>query len=399
MNLSLKDSVRNLWNSPLRTLTCIACMAIGIACVTLVFGLNLGYVQALNKQFGTISGQVITLSINNDQDSSNSFQYRDLLTAVQRTKSAWRPSIEGTLGSKYQQVSNNQRSTTCSLIAVEHRYVLHKHIELSSGRFLTETDAISGARVAILGSKITETLFKNSNPIGKEIFIGPEKFRVVGVLKPSRSINYLGNREVIIPFASALQIDKETAASTAKVVFQILGDSKDSQKVSLQLIKFHLQQITGIRNKLKVSTGEDVLIWAKQLAQTQTLIFGAVAAIIVVVAGIAIMNIYFIGVIQRTSEIGIRISVGATKFEILKMLIRESTITAIIGILFGIPIAIWVGNMIGNFTDSLAAPIFSFQHFVYVSMGSIFVALLFTIAPAISASKKNPIVAINTVGV
>ncbi len=399
MSLALRDTWSGLVNSPLRTCICILCVSLGVASVNLVFAMNHGYLLALTSKLGVTTGEIVTVALSAKNEPGNSARFADVHQAVLATPGALWPSVESGMSPAYQLARYQKRTFTGAIVATDVRYATHNKVAVRRGRFLSEADSARKAQVAVLGAKTASQLFQADDPVGKTIFLGSEQFKVIGVLETVAAVGYLGNRELIIPFPTAMQLDPKGAEASAKVVFQVREKSAAAIDATMNAVKARLQRAVGKPTKLRVGTAEATLLWARQQASSQSTVLSLVAFIIVIVAGIAIMNVYYVSVAQRTSEIGIRIAVGASRYQIGAMVLRDVAMTAVLGAFAGCALAYLAGALIPALTAMFASPVFIWQHGVMTGVGAIFIALLFTLFPAWNAARMDPIAAINSVGV
>jgi putative ABC transport system permease protein len=273
-------------------------------------------------------------------------------------------------------------------------------IDLDSGLFFTESDMERGARVAVIGSEIAETLFVNTNPIGEQLRVNNIIFTVIGVTKSEGG--WMGtDNSIIIPFTTFEQTLSQTRTSRGEHVVSTISLTVTNEDRTDAVI----EEITSLlrnRHRLTVGTGDDFTIQSMQeiveameeTSQTLTLLLGAIAAIALLVGGIGVMNIMLVSVLERTREIGIRKALGARESDIwVQFLIEAATLTlagGIIGVIIGWVASILINNS-GFMTTLVSADIVIMA--VSVSIG---IGLFFGFYPAWNASRLNPIEALRS---
>src|SRR5262245_49388453 len=199
------------------------------------------------------------------------------------------------------------------------------------GHFISHLDDRTARRVCILGEQVRRELFGTADPLGQEVRIGEEPFRVVGVMGRKNvkeggtrvlSVRNL-NRDVYIPIGTALKrfTDPDDPDVIDEIAVQV---TSDAQVVPMS---------RGIRRILDISHREaadyQIVIPAELLAQAQrtqrifNVVMGSIAALSLLVGGIGIMNIMLATVTERTREIGIRRAVGASERDILSQFLNE----------------------------------------------------------------------------
>src|SRR5690606_16531041 len=118
---------------------------------------------------------------------------------------------------------------------------------------------------------------------------------------------------------------------------------------------------------------------------------GTIAAVSLLVGGIGVMNIMLVSVSERTREIGVRMAVGARQKDILTQFLVESMIVCAIGSVIGIVLAVGTGHLISMSGTTVS---FSVEPFVFATLCSLFIGLVFGLMPARRASRLNPVVAL-----
>lgn len=268
------------------------------------------------------------------------------------------------------------------------------HLQMDRGGFFCEQDNNYYQRVCVLGKTVARDLFIVENPLGKMIKIGPVWFRVIGVLSyhpvstaGSEEVNL--NDHIFVPLNSALvRLPSERPASGLDEIIVRIEDEKKIPEVA-QVIDNILYRRHNQQKIHHLIVPEQLL---RQSAETQrifNIIMGAIAGISLLVGGIGIMNIMLASVLERTREIGIRRSVGATKKDVRNQFLIEAVFLSlaggIIGILFGYVLALGV-TLFSEWETavSLWSVLLSFG----VSSG---VGVIFGYYPARKAAELNPI--------
>lgn len=277
-------------------------------------------------------------------------------------------------------------------------------LEIMEGRFYTTEEVKSQDQVVVIGSKISEDLFENEDPIGQKIKINKKSFEVIGVLKEMGTLAFMNQDELLyIPLntaqkkllgidylvAIAAQVENEELISQAEEEVQwILRDQHDLDNPEGDLSKddFH----TGTQEQ-----AQDML---SQITGVLSILLSSIAAISLLVGGIGIMNIMLVSVTERTHEIGLRKAVGATNDNILTQFLLESVILTILGGIGGIFLATFFSFFAATIIQNLgyedwvfSIPLMSILLGVGVSA---IVGLVFGLYPARRAAKLDPIEAL-----
>lgn len=281
-------------------------------------------------------------------------------------------------------VSYKGESKYTSIAGINVGYAKILNLEIEEGREISQTDIEASRKVAVIGKSIQEKLFGQSSAVGKQINIASEKFEVIGILSKigSTGIGIDINNFVAIPITSAGKI----SGSDKIQVISIQAKSKDEIDETIELAKKYL------RTKLKddefsILDQSSLLGTITQILGVLTLALGGIAAISIVVGGVGIMNIMLVSVTERTKEIGLRKAVGAKPSDILTQFLIEATTLSISGGILGILLG-WSGSLALNQFFPTFVTVWS----VALAFGvSAAIGIIFGVAPAIKASRLDPI--------
>jgi putative ABC transport system permease protein len=274
-------------------------------------------------------------------------------------------------------------------------YPLISVVDFNEGRFFNEVETRTAANVCLLGYDVADALFPSESPIGREVLISGQQFRVLGV--GARQGSFLGlfslDSIVIVPLPTFKKFFSAKAESDVRVKVRDklkLVDAKD--------------ELTGLMRRVRALPPEkkDDFNINEQQAFKSTLdpVKNSIAlaglfitGLSLFVGAIGIMNITFVSVKERTKEIGTRKALGARRRTILLQFLIESTSLCILGGLIGLTFAYAI-----CFAIATAFPSFPVQFsigLVLVGMFvSIFTGLISGFAPAWSASRLDPVTAL-----
>ncbi|MGD1819916.1 MAG: ABC transporter permease [Pleomorphochaeta sp.] len=289
----------------------------------------------------------------------------------------------------------NKKSINARIIGTESLYFDAQNLEFERGSSYSVTQNIDHKEVVVLGNGIAKELFPVENPIGQRVnFIlqsGTVKsYEVVGVLAAKeQSYTMSFDNSVFIPFNTFTTKLVNNDVVSSYVVKT--NKNFDTIKVSDELNEF-LDTSVGSDSYSSFSPAM-ITTMANEVTSTLSLFLAAIAGISLLVGGIGIMNIMLVSVAERTKEIGIRKALGASPSVIRGQFIVEAvTLTLIggfLGILFGSLISYAVTNVAGW---ELAL---SYNSFIVAVGFSMFVGVFFGWYPAMTASRLDPIEALN----
>jgi len=272
-------------------------------------------------------------------------------------------------------------------------------VEMARGRFLNEDEEKDLARVVVLGAEVARELFGDNDPVGKNIKIKKEEFKVIGVVE-KRGTQLFENQDALsfIPISTAQKIMLGVNyISLARV--QIDAEENTDQAVA------DIGALLRDRHKLGKNEPDDFSIRPQtqaieifsSITDSLTYFLAAIAAISLLVGGIGIMNIMLIAVVERTREVGLRKALGAKNKNILSQFLAEAIVVTlsggIVGVIFGILISFLVAilaRQLGFEWDL----IISYKAILLSCSISILIGLIFGIYPAERAAKLNPIEAL-----
>lgn len=267
------------------------------------------------------------------------------------------------------------------------REVLGRDVE--TGEFFTTPEIAKN--LAVLGPAVAKRLYGEDSPVGRIIRIKNTEFVVRGVMEEAKPspldlVNTDFNSAIYIPIESA-RILNDGHLGIREIDVKI-GDP-DTVKETVQAINTAVLEFHGGSQDFSVLEAKDFIGVLDQVFGVLTTFVGAVAGISLFVGGIGIMNIMLVSVSERTREIGIRKSIGATNQQILGQFLVEAIILTLIGGILGIVISLAISGFLRLYTDihPYVEPMIVGLA-VAVTLG---VGMVFGLVPALKAARKDPI--------
>ncbi len=268
------------------------------------------------------------------------------------------------------------------------------------GSFFSDEDVRQHAKVIVIGHKVKQELFGDSDALGQFVTVHGQKLQVVGILPTKGQVSAFNVDEIgLIPYSTA-----QKTILGINYFHELFIRAKNSEDVDTVVkdITATLREIHGITDPAKddffVVTQESVIATIRTITQTLTIFLVAIASISLMVAGIGIMNIMLVSVTERTQEIGLRKALGATNKNILLQFLVESLMLTITGGLLGTLIAITIAALVSYIAETYFALSWPFTlpvGAILLGVGvSSAIGLLFGIYPARKAASKNPIEAL-----
>lgn len=278
------------------------------------------------------------------------------------------------------------------------RFVIDKGV-LALGRGFDENEVSSLAQVAVLGSKISRDLFGDNNPLNQTIRVGAYNFIVIGVYEERGSVGPSNDDDQVFIPVTTLQ-KKIMGIDYLFYVIAAVDDNSQSEIVADD-IKTLLRRNHGIRDPLyddfKVSTQAQSLGTFDTILSATTLLLILIAAISLVVGGVGVMNIMYVAVTERTSEVGLKKALGARNKDILYEFLIESLLLTLLGGIIGIILGTGLSFVVSRIAESFG---FAWDFVVPIRgilLGLIFsgsIGIIFGVLPARNAAKLDPITAL-----
>ncbi|MFT6867879.1 MAG: putative ABC transport system permease protein [Cyclobacteriaceae bacterium] len=321
-------------------------------------------------------------------------------------------------------IINNGIRRSAKLVGVQPAYFDIFNFELADGYNFNEQHLKAGESVCIIGKSIKTKFFPTENPIGKYLKCGNNWLKVIGLLEErvitTSSISNLGirdyNMDVYVPIQTMLLRYENRALITQEMLRRanVASRGNENNTEETRVTNYHqldrlviqvdktemLVPIAEVIARMLQRKHYDVVdfeieipeLLLKQQQRTNDIfnyVLGAIAGISLLVGGIGIMNIMLASVLERIKEIGLRLSIGAQKSDIVYQFLFEAMAISVTGGLIGVILGVTIAYLISNLAD---IPTVITIGSIVLSFGvSATVGLIFGIAPARKAASQDPI--------
>jgi putative ABC transport system permease protein len=379
---------------------------IGIAAVTVTVGLGQGAQKQVRDQIDALGSNLLIVSPGSSTTSTGFRGGRGsatTLTTADATTLASKevaPDVSGVAA--VSQTSGNLQagSTTWTspVLGTTPSWLSVRARSLSEGRFISDADIANNNSVIVLGPDTASELFSGRDPVGQSVTIADSTFTVIGVLTASGSTSSTSeDDEVIMPQSTyATRIAAGTNRSSVSTLY-VQAASRAQLSAAYQEVQTALatnHAVTTATADFTITTQQSLVTAANATNKTLTVMLAGIAAISLLVGGIGVMNIMLVSVTERTKEIGLRKSLGATPAAIRTQFLTEAGTLGLTGGALGLGLGL---GLAGSLPSMINQPVTVSPS---VAMGSLAVSLLIGavagVYPATRAAQLTPIDALRT---
>jgi len=408
--VSIRLALGNLRSNIGRTILSLLGIVIGVVSVILVLSLGAGVKEYVVGQIESFGSDIIQIEpkvpkVDKTSQENVSGQFGKQLTTLKIEDAeavAKLSNISDWYGGVFGQqiVSFQNKNKQASIMGMTSGvFRADEKTEVVLGEPFTEEDDLGLKQVAVLGSGIKKDFFGDTDPIGQNIKIKGQTFRVKGILKERGSAGIFDYDNTIYLPVKTLQ---KKLLGTDHIQFAIFK-IKDMSKLELTI----LEATDVMRSEHSIKKIEDDNFAVNSIAEVKDIldkVFNvvdylllALTSISLVVGGVGIMNVMYVAVVERTAEIGLRKSIGAKKSDILKQFLFEAIFLTVLGGILGVAIGFFLSGALeqlaSNFGYNLKFPV----TLKAVSIGfgfSAITGLVFGLYPARRASQLSPMEAL-----
>jgi putative ABC transport system permease protein len=393
----LKVAFRSILRNRMRSMLTALGIIIGVSAVIIMVAIGRGSSEKIQENINSLGTNLITVSpgasksggVSQGGGSITKFTFRDSeklkkeATLVQGVSPVVRVSAQVIGG-------GTNWSTTIYGVSTDYFTIRKWEVE-SGGEFFTDRDVTANKKVALLGKTVADNLFPSGSAVGQQVRIRNTPFTIIGVLKSKGQGGMMDQDDVILaPSTTVFYRLKGGEFIDMINVSAISEDKVDAAQREIELLMRESHRLQGAaENDFSIRTQAEMLETMSSILAIVTLLLACIAGVSLVVGGIGIMNIMLVSVTERTREIGIRLSVGARRRDVLIQFLTEAAVLSIIAGLIGILFSVTVTICINSLTSLRANMSIDIVLIAFLFSGAI--GVFFGYYPARKAAAMNPI--------
>ena len=397
----LKIALKALNNNKMRCFLTMLGVIIGVGAVITMLAIGQGSKNSIKAQISEMGSNMIMIfpgaerrgGVRQSSDDMQTLKPSDYEAIV--TQSTTVANITPTVNSSGQWIYGNNNYPSQAQ-GVNTQYLDIRQRKVSKGEMFTEDDVKRAAKVCVIGKTLVDNLFPDgSEPVGKVVRFGSIPLTVIGVLD-EKGYNTMGQDQdalALVPYTTVMK--RMLAVDYLQGIQASAIDENQTDKTISEIediLRTQHKLREGDEDNFQIRSMQELAEMISSTSSMMTVLLAAVAGISLLVGGIGIMNIMIVSVTERTREIGLRMSIGATGRDIMMQFLIEAIIISVTGGIIGILIgagATAVVKFAANWPVQIE-PMSVILSFVVCTV----IGIIFGFYPAAKASNLDPIEAI-----
>ncbi|MCJ7658480.1 MAG: ABC transporter permease [Anaerolineales bacterium] len=399
---------KGLAKNPLRSLLTMLGVIIGVAAVIIMISISTGTEKTIEEQITGLGTNLVFVQANfsrggfgrgGGMESTGGLVYDDAFAIAEEVDGVKAVVVEQ--GSSETVKGGNVTLESISLLGTTPDFPSVRDMTIASGRYFTQAEVDRNQKVAVLGSSLAEELFGDAPPVGQTVSVGNTKLTVIGVFEEKGLVGEVDyDSRLYMPITVVFQ--KFTPSQFARIMgdrVRLIYVEIDEDAGALEDVILQIELLLAKRHDVSldepdfmVTTQQDIIETQEATTEAFRNLLAWVAAVSLLVGGIGIMNIMMVSVTERTREIGIRQSVGASPNDIRWQFLTEALLLSLVGGLIGVAAGVGGGYLFGELGGmrTVVVP----ESIVIAFSSAAAVGVFFGFYPANKAAQLDPIEAL-----
>jgi len=360
----IKIASQGLVRNKLRSLLTMLGVIIGVSAVIIMIAISAGAEATIADEITSLGTNLVFVQssfsragFSSQGGSSGGLVYNDAFAIFDE--------VNGVTGVVVEQSSTqtikagNVTIEDVAILGTTQDFPSVRDMTLAEGRYFNQAEIDRDQKVIVLGSSLAEELFGDEPPVGQTVTVGSTKFTVIGVFDDKGLVGDVDyDSRIYMPITVVFQ--KFTPSQIAKfagdrvrMIYVELAEDADQENVILQieLLLAKRHNVSLEEPDFAIQTQDDIIQTQEATTEAFRNLLAWVAAVSLLVGGIGIMNIMMVSVTERTREIGIRQSVGASPNDVRMQFLTEALLLSLVGGLLGVIVGVggsWIFNLTGG---------------------------------------------------
>ena len=388
---NIKMAFASLRAHKMRSILTMLGIIIGVGSVIAVVAIGQGGEAVLKTQFTGPANTVELFYMPSDEEieANPNILYEAAFTPDDISAIETIPEVDKVVAtsSESAKVRYRQNDTDGMIMGINQAYIDVIGLEIAEGRNLLPADFLGGDRVAIVTDNFAEDILEEDDEVllGKVIYVGEQPVEIIGVVESDLSIFSFGSNTVYLP----MKTWQSVFAKSEITEVSIKATGPDEVQLAGEKAANLLNQIHDQDEAYQLINMEEIAEGVGQITRIMTIIISSIAGVSLLVGGIGVMNIMLVSVTERTREIGVRMSLGATRGQILFQFLIESMTLTLIGGIIGMGLGTGAALLVSHFAGW--PPLVSIPVIVGGILFSMLIGIIFGLLPANKASRLDPI--------
>jgi putative ABC transport system permease protein len=386
----------------MRSLLSASSMMIGIAAITLLFGVGAGAEKAYQDALESMGKNLLSVGAQRRQTSAlrgDSQRYQSLTLGDWRAIANELDSV--TLAAPIAMDNFTLRyggeSVSMTVVGTSPELQQTNNLPLVTGRFIDESDMQERSRVAVIGSQVKKKLFNGKPALGERLLVAGAPFIVIGVLQ-EKGADVTGSPQddrILVPVTTAMR--RLLGADYIDRIFVQAISKNMIETATLQvraLLRWRHALAPAVADDFTVRDQSAVLGVLDKTDKSLSRFLAGIATLTLGLASVGLLAVSLLSVRERHAEIGLRLAVGALPRQVLVHFLSEAVMIALIGACAGLLVGV-IGIIVGAWLLAWQLAL-SGKGLLYTMLLASLLALLFGAYPAMRAARLDPIIALRS---